>query len=169
MEQLVVSEFKENAIFRLNESNRMVAIAFENLKEEQLWTRPNGISNSVGNLILHLCGNITQYAISSLGETRDVRDRDAEFNATEGFTKDELLKKLINTVQQAKDVINKSTTGQLIKKREVQGFNFSGIGIIMHVVEHYSYHTGQIAFWIKQLNGADLGFYDGFDLNQLNE
>ncbi|MFP2994921.1 DinB family protein [Spongiivirga sp. MCCC 1A20706] len=169
MEQLVVLEFKENAIFRLNESNRMVAIAFENLKEEQLWTRPNGISNSVGNLILHLCGNITQYAISSLGETRDVRDRDAEFNATEGFTKDELLKKLINTVQQAKDVINKSTIGQLIKKREVQGFNFSGIGIIMHVVEHYSYHTGQIAFWIKQLNGADLGFYDGMDLNTKNE
>ena len=57
----------------------------------------------------------------------------------------------------------------MIRVRDVQGFNLSGIGIVMHVVEHLSYHTGQIAFWIKLLKDKDLGFYDGIDLNIKND
>ena len=60
------------------------------------------------------------------------------------------------------------TPNQLVKMRSVQGFSFSGVGIILHAVEHYSYHTGQIAFWVKQLKNKDLGFYDGIDLNKKN-
>jgi len=52
--------------------------------------------------------------------------------------------------------------------RSVQGFSFSGVGVIIHAVEHYSYHTGQIAFWVKQLKEKDLGFYNGTDLNIKN-
>ena len=50
----------------------------------------------------------------------------------------------------------------------VQGFQLSGIGIVVHVVEHYSYHTGQISFWTKQLKNKDLRFYAGLDLNVQN-
>ena len=53
--------------------------------------------------------------------------------------------------------------------RSVQGFNFSGIGILVHVVEHLSYHTGQIAFYTKQLKNEQLGFYGDIDLNVKNE
>ncbi len=169
MENIVVSEFTENAIYRLDESTRMVKQALSKIGEEHIWKRPNGISNSIGNLILHLCGNITQYAIASLGEVEDQRERDAEFEAKEGYTKDQLLEKLVATVEKAKETITRTSHEQWIKKREVQGFNFSGIGIVMHVVEHYSYHTGQIAFWVKQMKAEDLGFYDGFDLNIKNE
>ncbi|GMN05276.1 hypothetical protein MTsPCn5_06640 [Croceitalea sp. MTPC5] len=165
MESDVIKEFVENAIYRLDESTRMISIAFDTLNEEEIWQRPNESSNSVGNLILHLCGNITQYAISSLGEVEDVRDRDSEFKTTLGLTKKELLKKLLNTVSAAKSTIENMTLEQWLKKREVQGFYFSGIGVVLHVVEHYSYHTGQIAFWAKQLKNKQLGFYDGHDLN----
>ena len=164
----VIKEFVDNAIYRLDESTRMIDIAFEKLKEEEVWMRPNKSSNSMGNLILHLCGNIRQYAISSLGEVEDTRVRDEEFNTTSRLPKKELLDKLFNTVEMAKSTIKDTTDKQWLKKRDVQGFNFSGIGVVLHAVEHYSYHTGQIAFWVKQLKNNPLGFYDGMDLNELN-
>ena len=164
-----VQDFIENAIFRLDENNQMVRKSFAELDEADIWKRPNATSNSVGNLILHLCGNITQYAISALSGTADKRQRDAEFAAREGYGKAELLDGLLRTVETAKTVIRKLDADNLMRMRTVQGFRFSGTGIILHVVEHYSYHTGQIAFWTKLLKGKDLGFYTGFDLNAKNE
>lgn len=158
------TEFIENSIYRLDESTRMIEKTFEVLNNSEIWEKPNSASNSIGNLILHLCGNITQYVIASLGEQADNRERDAEFAVKGGLTKAELLKKLTDTVNLAKTTIENATTEQLLTKRKVQGFNFSGIGIIIHVVEHYSYHTGQIAFWAKLLKDKQLGFYDGMDL-----
>lgn len=168
MEEKLKEEFIQNALYRIDESTRMNRIAFEQLTEEEIWKRPNPSLNSMGNLILHLCGNITQYVISSLGETEDNRKREIEFSTNSGFTKADLLQKLTETTEAAKRVINDASIAQLTRKREVQGFYFSGIGVVLHAVEHYSYHTGQIAFWTKQLKNTDLGFYDGLDLNIKN-
>ena len=169
MEDQLREEFIQNALYRFDESTRMNTISLQLLSEEDIWKRPNESLNSIGNLILHLCGNITQYVISSLGETEDKRNRDIEFSTSSGLTKEELLLKLTETVEKAKRVVNDASIEQLIRKREVQGFYFSGIGVVLHAVEHYSYHTGQIAFWTKQLKNKDLGFYDGMDLNIKNE
>ena len=169
MEEKIREEFVQNSLYRLDESTRMNSISFEQLSEEDIWKRPNESLNSIGNLILHLCGNITQYVISSLGETKDTRKRDLEFSVESGYTKAELLQKLIETVEVAKRVINDASVAQLIRKREVQGFYFSGLGVVLHAVEHYAYHTGQIAFWVKQLKNEDLGFYEGIDLKIKNK
>jgi len=169
MDQEIAREFKEQITYRWDESIRMITISFDQLSEEDVWKRFNESSNSIGNLILHLCGNISQYAIASLGNLDDNRDRDAEFNARNGFAKKQLLMKLIETVEKAKQVVMDCSYNQLMTKRSVQGFTFSGIGIAVHVTEHLSYHTGQIAFWTKQLKNKDLGFYDGMDLNIKNE
>lgn len=170
MDQEVLEEFIDQIIFRLDESSRMVALSLEKLDEDFIWKRPHHNANSIGNLILHLCGNITQYAISSLGETEDIRNRDLEFESKDGYSKKELLDKLEQTVQKAKKVIQNTTLDQYLMKRDVQGFTFSGIGIAIHVTEHYSYHTGQIAFWTKQITEKkSLGFYDGIDLNTKNK
>ncbi len=168
-EDRLKEELVKNALYRLDESTRMIQKSLEDISEEELWQKPNASLNSIANLILHLCGNITQYVISSLGETEDVRNRDLEFSMSEGVTKSELLNKLKETVGIAKRVIFDTSQEQLLKVRSVQGFSFSGIGIIIHAVEHYSYHTGQIAFWVKQLKNKDLGFYDGTDLNIKNK
>ncbi|WP_298539306.1 DinB family protein [uncultured Aquimarina sp.] len=169
MNQEIAQEFKEQIVYRLDESIRMIAISFEQLAEDDIWKRFNESSNSIGNLILHLCGNITQYAIASLGNQEDKRDRDAEFEAKEGFSKKQLLERLNTAVNEAKTTILNCAISELMRKREVQGFTFSGIGIAIHVTEHLSYHTGQIAFWTKQLKNKDLGFYNGIDLNIKNE
>jgi uncharacterized damage-inducible protein DinB len=163
-----ITEFREQANYRLDESTRMLTKCFQELEETDIWKRPNPSSNSVGNLILHLCGNMTQYAISSLGESSDIRNRDREFAADSGYPKSRLLEMLIEVVDRVKNNIRYCSAKQLSTSRKVQGFNLTGIGIVIHVVEHYSYHTGQIAFWTKILKDKDLKFYDGIDLNIKN-
>ncbi|PIB38127.1 DinB family protein [Maribacter sp. 4G9] len=168
-ESQLIEELVKNALYRMDESTRMIKKSLGIVTDKEIWQKPNDSLNSIGNLILHLCGNMTQYIISSLGEVDDVRDRDAEFQTKGGLTKEELIKKLENTVDDAKRVIFDAKPEQLIKIRSVQGFSFSGVGVIMHAVEHFSYHTGQIAFWVKFMRDKDLGFYDGIDLNSINE
>ena len=161
-------ELVYNALYRMDESLRMIGISLEQLDEQDLWRRPNEASNSVANLLLHLCGNIRQYIISSLGGAADVRLRDMEFSQTGEKSAAELLEQLTSVIEEAKSVISETSEDEFLRIREVQGFNMSGLGVVLHVVEHLSYHTGQIAFWTKLLKGRDLGFYDGIDLNIKN-
>ncbi|GAA3508063.1 hypothetical protein GCM10022393_18070 [Aquimarina addita] len=165
----IAKEFIAQIIYRLDESTRMVTTSFDQLEEGDIWKRYNESSNTIGNLMLHLCGNITQYAIASLDNKEDKRERDKEFEATAGVSKEALLVKLKDTVEEAKKILVNCSVSELMRKREVQGFILSGIGIAIHVTEHYSYHTGQIAFWTKQLKDKDLGFYNGMNLNAKNE
>ncbi|MGW9686209.1 DinB family protein [Flagellimonas sp. 2504JD1-5] len=162
-------EFIQNANYRMDESLRMVKICLDKLDETSIWKKPNASSNSIGNLILHLCGNITQYGIASLQGLEDNRNRDKEFETLSGYSKQELFQKLSETVEKAKQSFSNTSEPELIRKRAVQGFEFSGIGNIIHVVEHFSYHTGQITLWTKLLNNGDLGFYSGIDLNAKNK
>lgn len=168
-EEQLAEELVKNALYRIDESTRMIQKSLNDISEEEFWHKPNDSLNSIGNLILHLCGNITQYIISSLGETEDLRNRDAEFSAKATANKNQTLKQLEHTVDTAKRVIFDTNISNLLKMRSVQGFTFSGVGVILHAVEHYSYHTGQIAFWVKQLKNKDLGFYDGIDLKIKNK
>ncbi|MEX0312897.1 MAG: DUF1572 family protein, partial [Allomuricauda sp.] len=118
-------EVIQNAMYRMDESFRMVKICLDKLSEEVIWKKPNASTNSIGNLILHLCGNITQYGIASLRGLKDHRDRDAEFFAFEGYSKTELYHKLLDTVEGAKKAFREAPLSELIRKRSVQGFEFS--------------------------------------------
>jgi len=169
MTEEFINEFISQSLHRIDENTKRLTTCLDELEETETWKRPNESSNSVGNIILHLCGNIRQYAISSLGQVEDVRERDKEFSTVGGYSKSELLKKLITTVEEARTIIQKISSNELLRKRQVQGFTYSGIGIIIHVTEHYSYHTGQIIFWTKLLKNKDLGFYAGINLGIKNE
>lgn len=162
-------DFKKNACFRLDEGLRMIAISLEFLKEEELWEKPNEHLNSIGNLILHLCGNITQYVISGVGGVKDERKRDMEFQQKGIATIPQVRALLENTVDKAKETIDKTEVETLLQERKIQGFQLSGLGAVLHAVEHFSYHTGQIALWVKWLRNTDLNFYGGMDLNRLNK
>jgi len=169
MEKELTQEIIAQSIFRMQENPPRIKNCLERLSEAEVWQKPNATSNSIGNLILHLCGNITQYIIASLGATKDKRVRDLEFSTTGGLSKAELFEKIDQVVKDATEVISQCEAEDLLKVRSVQGFEFSGIGIIIHVVEHLSYHTGQIAFWTKFVKEEDLGFYAGLDLDIKNE
>lgn len=164
-----IQEFAAQIAHHMELNTPRIEKALAELTEAEVWQRPNAQSNSVGNLLLHLCGNITQYVLSSLGNLPDHRVRDTEFAALGGLDKTELLEKLRYTVDQATEVIRSASQEEMLRVRTVQGFQMSGIAIAVHVCEHYSYHTGQIAFWVKLLKNKDLGFYAGMDLNAKNE
>lgn len=136
------------------------------LTEEELWLRPNSNLASVANLVLHLCGNISQYIIMSLGHMPYHRERDREFAASSSHTKAEVLAIFAATIEQAESIISGVTEEELMRKRIVQGFSMTGIGVVVHVTEHLSYHTGQIAMHTKLRKDKDLGFYAGKNLNQ---
>lgn len=162
-------ELIKHAIFRLNENKAKIISCLNWLTEEEIWQRPNEVSNSIGNLVLHLGGNLGQYIVSSLGGHEDKRDRDAEFSTCGGMAKSALIHVINEEVKAACEIIEALTEEDLINKYSVQGFRYTGVGNVLHAVEHFSYHTGQIAFWTKVVREQDLGFYAGIDLNKKNE
>ena len=166
---MFTKEFIEQSISRFEENTPKIEKCLAELTEDELWHRPNASSNSPGNIILHLCGNITQYVLSSLGDIEDKRERDKEFTSTRVLQKAELMDKLKTTVSAAVKIMRSLNDSDMLQKHSVQGFDLSAIGIIIHVVEHYSYHTGQIIYWTKLIKDKDLGFYSSTDLNKKNK
>ncbi len=169
MGHLLTNEVIQQSIAHFQEKTPKIEACLSQLTEDELWHRPNESSNSTGNLILHLCGNITQYVLSGLGNIEDKRERDKEFTSTRVLQKEELLNKLKTTVGSAVEIMRSLKEDDLLQKHSVQGRDLSAIGIIIHVVEHYSYHTGQIIYWTKLLKDRDLGFYSNVDLNKKNK
>ncbi len=130
------------------------------LSAEQIWTRNSDNQNAVGNIVLHLCGNIRQWIIGGIGGQPDIRDRDSEFAARGGMEPAELAAKLKAIVGEAAEVIRAVPPERLLERKTIQKvYETTVMEAIYHVVEHFGEHTGQIIFVTKLLTGDDLGFY----------
>jgi hypothetical protein len=129
------------------------------LTEEQVWWRPNAASNSIGNLILHLNGNVRQWLVDSFNGKDDGRDRPAEFAAASGMAAGELLARLGATIEEADKVLGRLTAEELLAPYKIQGYHVRGLDAVYQVVEHFGLHYGQISYIAKSLTGEDLGFY----------
>ena len=134
------------------------------LTEKEIWYRPNTNSNSVGNITLHLCGNIRQWIIAGLGGHQDVRERQKEFDEQGPIPLEKLLELLIVLKKDVEVVLNNVSPKDLIEKRDVQIYQESGLSILLHVVEHFSYHVGQVTYIVKMLKDVDTGYYAGQNL-----
>jgi uncharacterized damage-inducible protein DinB len=134
--------------------------ALEGMRDDDLWWRPNDASNSAGNLVLHLAGNVRQWVVSRLGGAPDVRDRAAEFAAVGGVSKAEALARLRAAVDDACAVLERLDAEALAARHTIQGNEVTGLYAVYHVVEHFAMHTGQILWLAKARTGADLGFYE---------
>jgi uncharacterized damage-inducible protein DinB len=139
------------------------------LSEEEVWFRPNENLNSVGNLILHLCGNARQWVLSGIGGQPDQRERDVEFEQEGGYSKIELSLMLDELAYALSNVLNHLDAETLLEVRHVQAFQENVLAMLVHVIEHFSYHTGQIAFLTKSLKNVDTAFYGNIDLNRKGE
>lgn len=128
------------------------------LAEKSVWWRPNDASNSVGNLVLHLAGNVRQWIISGLGGKPDHRERDKEFAQRAPIPRPVLLARLQNTVSEAIRVLGRLTSRDLARMHSIQGFRVTGLQAVCHVMEHFAYHAGQIIFVAKLQHGQNLGF-----------
>lgn len=136
---------------------------FDVLSDEQIWWRANDQSNSIGNLILHLNGNVRQWIVCGLGDQEDARDRDAEFAQRESIARAELLSLLRGTLAEVDETLARFDPERLLETRTIQGLDVSALEAILHVVEHFSMHTGQIILITKMLAESDLAFYEFID------
>jgi hypothetical protein len=132
----------------------------EHLSDEDIWWRPNEASNSIGNLILHLCGNVTMWIIGGVGALPFERHRQLEFDERTRIPGGELRSRLKATVQQADDVISALGADALLSRRQIQGYDVTVLEAIYHVVEHFGMHTGQIILLSKARVGHDLGLWE---------
>jgi uncharacterized damage-inducible protein DinB len=132
----------------------------EKLTDEQIWWRPNEESNSIGNLILHLCGNVRQWILSGIGSAPDHRDRDSEFAQREVITRAELRNLLRSTLKEVGTVLRTLDPEIILEHRKIQGNDVEILEAIFHVTEHFSMHTGQIIMLTKMFTASDLRFYD---------
>ncbi len=130
------------------------------LSEEEIWQRPNESSNAAGNLTLHLCGNLRQWLISTLGGAADTRQRAREFAERGPLPRQQLLDTLSELETEISALLPTLSPEQLLQTYEVQIFRTSGMGILVHVTEHFSYHLGQITYIVKMLKDRDMGYYE---------
>jgi uncharacterized damage-inducible protein DinB len=151
--------FVSCSVRRLRQNVDRIDKCLARLSEDQIWSREHQTENAIGNLLLHLAGNVRQWIFSGVGATPDTRDRDSEFNARSGSSKAELLATLRETVEEGCSVIEPLTAERLAVIIHVQKYDVSILEAIYHVVEHFSQHTGQIIFATKLLTGEELGFY----------
>ncbi|MEW6238864.1 MAG: DinB family protein [Candidatus Omnitrophota bacterium] len=131
----------------------------ENLSEEDVWRRPNEHSNSVGNILLHLCGNLRQWIIHGLGGVEDVRNRPQEFAERSPIPKAQLLAKLEGTLKEVDETLARFDLSRLLEKKTVQGFAETNLTVVYHVVEHFAQHLGQISYITKMLCDVDLKYF----------
>jgi uncharacterized damage-inducible protein DinB len=130
------------------------------LNEEELWRRANQHTNSVGNLLLHLNGNVRQWVVAGIGGQPFERDRPAEFAARGPLPTELLLANLDQAVTAAIRIITDLLPEQAATPLCIQGYNVSTLTAIFHVVEHFSFHTGQIVHATKLIRDVDLSLYD---------
>lgn len=166
--------FLRHARFRLSDDYAVkISAALAELTDDQIWWRPNDDANSIGNLILHLCGNVRQWMIAGVGGEVDARDRDSEFTERHQLSREELMKLLLSTLSEVDSVLaglegevtNSQTDAPLQRECVPQGFAQTVLDAVFHVVEHFSYHTGQIVFIAKWLAGGRIRFYDDRQLD----
>jgi len=140
----------------LSEYLSKLTTSLATITKDDVWWRPNEASNSIGNLLLHLRGNVTQWIIGGVGRRPFQRVRPEEFSARDGATAEELLAQLTATVQEARAIIALQNEDSLLEGRQIQGYDVSVLDAIYHVVEHFSMHTGQIILLAKSRSGTDL-------------
>jgi uncharacterized damage-inducible protein DinB len=132
------------------------------LPDEDLWWRPHEGVISFGTILRHLEGNVRQWILSGLGGVADQRIRSSEFEEENVASGKELFTALAETLREASDIIEALTDDELVESVEIQGFETTRLGAVLHVTEHFSWHTGQAA-WIAKTRGGPahgIAFYD---------
>jgi uncharacterized damage-inducible protein DinB len=130
------------------------------LPEGAVWQRANESSNSIGNLLLHLAGNVRQWIVGGVGGRPFERDRPAEFAARDGPDGSELLQNLESALREAGDVLDELSSDDLERACTIQARDTNILAAIYHVVEHFAMHTGQIVLMTKTLAPGAIHFYD---------
>lgn len=145
-----------------------IDLCIDKLTKEELYHVPNKNCNSINNLILHLDGNVRQWMISNFSTHTDNRNRPEEFNTENKKSKIELKAILAALKADVLSTFEQIKNSNLEEVITVQCYEESRFSIIVHVIEHFSYHVGQITYITKMIKDIDTGYYAGQDLEKVN-
>jgi uncharacterized damage-inducible protein DinB len=159
MEKNLEVLFLEYSIRKLDQLASHIGDCLGKLREDQIWARGGDNQNAVGNLVLHLSGNVRQWIVSEIGGKPFTRDRDSEFAARGGPAGAELAGRLQAAVREAAEVLSRVSGARLKEPIRIQDYEATVLEAIYHVVEHFSQHAGQIMYATKLFTGEDLGYY----------
>jgi hypothetical protein len=119
----------------------------------QVWWKPRADLNCIGNLVVHMAGNVRQLIVSGVGGAADVRDRPAEFEAQPPLSRAELLGLVRAAVQDAQAALTSQTADEWARMRTVQGKPTTGLGAAVRSVAHFRGHTQEIIHITRTLAG----------------
>ena len=156
MENEVAALFREYSCNKLDMMVKDMRACMARLTDVQVWERHGAHENAVGNLVLHLCGNMRQWVMHGIGGAKDVRVRDAEFSADGGLTGAALMELFEKTVAEARGVIASLSAERMVEKITPQTHEVSVLGAVYQVVGHVQQHLGQIILMTKQMTRQDL-------------
>ena len=155
-EQQITADFLEYSCTKLEMMVKDLRACVGRLTDAQVWERHGAHENTVGNLVLHLCGNMRQWVMHGIGGAKDVRVRDAEFSADGGLTGAALIELFEKTVAEARGVIASLPAERLVERITPQTHEVSVLGAVYQVVGHVQQHVGQIILLTKQMTRHDL-------------
>lgn len=130
------------------------------LPRDAVWARPNESSNSIGNLLVHLTGNVTEWILGGVGGRSIKRYRAGEFEQQDGADAAVLLDNLERVLQEADTVLAGLTEKDLERSVVIQDRDTNVLGAVYHVVEHFAMHTGQIVLMTKIYAPGKIQFYE---------
>jgi Protein of unknown function (DUF1572) len=143
----------QEASTELREALDKIKHCIGQLTEAQIWLRPQPVLNSIGNLMLHLAGNLTQWVAIGVGGGEDKRNRPAEFAERGPIPVADLLARLEDAVNKSAAACEHATAAELARVRRIQGFEVSGIGALFHSIPHFRGHTQEIIHMTRALLG----------------
>lgn len=135
--------------------NKLKSEILQFKNEDNLWRALPGITNSAGNLCLHLSGNLQTYIGRNIGGIPYIRDRDAEFSL-KGLSKSELISKVEHTHNVVHNTLSNLNAGMLdqLYVENILGYEMTHSYFLIHLLAHLSYHLGQINYIRRILEGA---------------
>ena len=157
-ENKIASEIGAEMAACLEYGARKISHCINQLDDEQVWWRPSPELNSIGNLLLHLAGNLRQWIVAGVGDAEDIRQRQSEFDESGPIAKRELLERLTSVLKDSKAALSAVTAEDLLSGKRVQGFDVTKLHAAMNSVTHFQGHVQEIICLTRQQLGSDYEF-----------
>lgn len=151
----LAAQVGKEAAHELADALSKIKHCVDQLEDAQIWSRPPAHLNSIGNLLLHLTGNLTQWIACGIGGAEGTRDRPAEFAEQGPIPKDDLIRRLEGAVANATIALERPKADDLLRIRRIQGFDVSGLAAIFHSVSHFRGHTQEIVHITRRIVGDE--------------
>lgn len=137
----------------LQQARNRIGHCLDQLSEDQVWWRPTDAMNSIGNLLLHLAGNIRQWLVSGVGGAPDIRQRQAEFDARGPISKQELLARLDSALTESASALMRQGKAGWLRPLRIQRHQLIGFSAALHSIAHFRGHVQEIIHMTRTILG----------------